>query len=586
VPLEGALWRELAKWVQSTGVRPRPAILLLLALAMPPRARATVYAPMDEAALTAASAAIVTGTVTASAAHRRDGRIVTDATVSVDRILKGTVGPSVVVTTPGGAVGDEAAVVFGAPELAVGDAVLLYLQQTASGEVRTTGLALGAYRLLTAADGTVVATRAVPLAETRPLDQVAATVQALGDPGSPIDGGGTGEPTTAYFTFLGSPPGRWFQADQGQPVRFSVANADVELGPSTSNGVIDASLAAWTNVPTASIELRRGGTTGTSPSVAGGTCDGTSRIQFNDPFGEIPPLDGCFGVLAIGGFCTKGNPGVLDGQQFARIAEGDLTIADGLANCVGRTGYEEIVTHEIGHAIGMGHSSENANESDPVLRDATMYFLVHLDGRGASVRADDVAGISALYPLQVDPNDLDGDGIPNADDVCPDTPAGVAVDTNGCGCGEPGHVVCDDGLVCTLDRCDIGTGRCIGVPVDCTNGDPCLTGHCDEASGCATDPVTGDAAVLCIYSRPFPPLACSGERVPRTVRRLLRRASRLAARSLERDDPTLLAAADRRLARARAVIDRAAARRRKPQAPVCAAALAAFVDEARERLPL
>jgi hypothetical protein len=122
--------------------------------------------------------------------------------------------------------------------------------------------------------------------------------------------------------------------------------------------------------------------------------------------------------------------------------------------------------------------------------------------------------------------------------------------------------------------------------MDCTGGDPCVTGSCDETTGCSTTPVTGDAAVLCVYQRPYPPVACAGDRVPGSVRRRLRHASRLAIRGLASDSPKLLRKADRELARARRAIDRAAARRRRPQEPVCAAALGALVDDARARLPL
>jgi hypothetical protein len=583
--LEGVHWCEPKISVHSSPVA-RTLLLLVVLLAVARSSPATVYAPMDDATLTGASAAIVTGTVTETTARKIGHRIVTETTVAVDRVYKGEVGMTVTLTTPGGTVGDETSVVFGAPRFVDGDAVLLYLQQGPHGEVRTTALALGAYRLETTADGSVVATHAVPLLETRPLDDVEATTQALGDPGSALESG-AGGPTTAPFTFLGSPPGRWFQADQGTPIRLSVANSDAGLGPSVSNAVVDDGLGAWTNVPTASIDLRRGPSTSAAPSVAGGTCDGESVVMFNDPFGEIPPLsNGCFGVLAIGGFCTKGSPTTFDGQQFAHISEGDLTVADGLGSCMDREGFDEVVTHEIGHAIGMGHSSENPNEPNPVLKDATMYFLLHLDGRGAGLRDDDIEGISALYPGGADPNDLDGDGVANGADACPSTPAGTAVDASGCGCDEAGHVACDDGLVCTQDLCDSGSGHCIAPPRDCTGGDPCLTGSCDETTGCTTAAVTGDAAVLCVYDRIYPPVACSGERVPRSVRHRLTRAATLTRHGLERGNPKLLAAADRQLARARKIIDRAAQRRRRPQGAVCAAALGAFVDDARSRLPL
>jgi hypothetical protein len=276
----------------------------------------------------------------------------------------------------------------------------------------------------------------------------------------------------------------------------------------------------------------------------------------------------------------------VNGTTFQKITEGDLTMADGLGDCLQRKGYEEIVTHEVGHVIGLGHSSENPNEPDPNLENATMYFLAHLDGRGATLMEDDIAGVSFIYPVDTDPLDLDGDGVKNDDDDCPSTPPGAAVDARGCSCQDTGHAACDDGLLCTKDLCNATTGGCSTTPIDCTDGDPCLTGTCSEENGCATSPVAGNAAVLCVYQRPYPPPACLGERVPKSIRTLLRKASRLVSRGITKNDPRSFEKADKKLERARKAIDHAASRKKNPQSPVCATALGTLVDDARARLPL
>jgi hypothetical protein len=91
---------------------------------------------------------------------------------------------------------------------------------------------------------------------------------------------------------------------------------------------------------------------------------------------------------------------IVGARTFGRILEGDVTVNQGLDACpnIDVPALGEVMAHEMGHAIGFGHSSEDPNEPDPVLADALMYFRIHGDGRGAATREDDVAGMLAAYP--------------------------------------------------------------------------------------------------------------------------------------------------------------------------------------------
>src|SRR5436190_646599 len=233
------------------------------------------------------------------------------------------------------------------------------------------------------------------------------------------------------------------------------------LGESASLAAIDGALAAWTNVSGASIVLERGGTTTPAPL----SCDGISQIVFGDPFHEMPNPIACSGVLALGGYCTSAEKDVVHGKTFYRITEGNITFNQGFASCPfwNQTNLAEVATHELGHTIGIGHSSEEDN-APPVLKDATMYYRAHFDGRGASVHADDIAAVRFLYPGPGggDPSveDTDGDGIPDAQDNCPAIPNPAQTDTDGDGIGD----LCDP---CPLAPGGAGSCPAAGAAIAC-----------------------------------------------------------------------------------------------------------------------
>ena len=83
-------------------------------------------------------------------------------------------------------------------------------------------------------------------------------------------------------------------------------------------------------------------------------------------------------------------------------------------------------------------------------------------------------GVSYKYHC----NDDDNDGICNAFDDCPNTPAGQGVNPDGCSCTQ---VTVDDGDPCTLDACLNGI---VTNTFQDSDGD----GTCDANDGCPNDP--------------------------------------------------------------------------------------------------
>jgi len=180
------------------------------------------------------------------------------------------------------------------------------------------------------------------------------------------------------------------------------------LGLAESRQAVVEGFNAWNDVASANIMVVDGGLTDdiSTPSEAG-----LHKVRFNDPNNEIsPPMrsptdsTNCGGVLAIGGFLqTPSEQKRFGGTTFSRVLSGNVRFADGWDGCVVWTpcNFAEIAAHEVGHSIGLGHSSEDDPEPSGLLQDATMYFLSHFDGRCATTRSDDVDGVSFIYPLEM-----------------------------------------------------------------------------------------------------------------------------------------------------------------------------------------
>ncbi len=393
---------------------PAAVLMLAVSVSLSSPSVATTFVSLDQEQLAEMSVAAVVGTVVEISSGREavDGGIRTDIRIEVEDVLFGDVDGVVVVREVGGRVGDTEEWTYGTPVYRVGERVVVFLSENDDGTYRTTSMALGKFE---AVDG-----EGESLGLVRDLGEGVQLLDASGDlnrspepeittlsdsvrrqrrhrPDSRRGVAVEPEPllmeeTRSEFAYLGSNPSRWFEPDSGEPIPFAVdhtGDPGPDLGPDRSVAAIHDAFDAWSDVSGSGLEIVEEGVMPEPLPYSG--CGGGNRIVFNDPFDEISDPNRCGGVLAIGGFCTSTEARTVNGTEFRRIRVGKVTFNNGWSNCSGwnRCSLSEVATHEIGHAIGLGHSS---------MPGAIMRASAYLDGRCTDLGDDDVDAARFVYP--------------------------------------------------------------------------------------------------------------------------------------------------------------------------------------------
>lgn len=385
---------------------------------------ATTFLVAHEQQLSQQADTIVVGEVAAvTPQYDRASRTVsTVVRLRISEVLKGEALPSLDLVEWGGNTEEIAAQFFGVPVYWPGEKVVVFASRRPDGTWATTSLALGKYTIVEGGrrsialrdlgPGTLALEwdgRALRPTETRAAYDWSAFRRSILDAVSgrsapramPLKLDATDpEETKALYVApfaLMSSPGRWFEADRGEPVGYFVdPSGDATIGPEETRAAIDAAMAAWSMPPIATLRLQRAG------EAAPGKldCSGPTQIMFNDPQEVLSDPWFCSGILAVGGFCAeKSSTTTVNGVTFPRITTAKILFNNGWGQCPfwNTCNVAEVVTHELGHTIGFGHSGDSR---------ATMFAYAHFDGRCAALRADDLAALSFVYPASANLHDV------------------------------------------------------------------------------------------------------------------------------------------------------------------------------------
>jgi Domain of unknown function (DUF4214)/Putative Ig domain/Ig-like domain from next to BRCA1 gene/Matrixin len=410
-------------------------ILVFSILAVAQSALATTAIMPSDDEMIVGARAIVRGKVL-SVEVGLDGQnlVFTYITLKIKEVLKGQITErKIVIKEPGGEIGNRGSLVFGTPQFARGDRVLLYLDTWQDGSLRVHQMFLGRFSIVQEdGSGELMVTRNLPergvsilgqsdkgsITNRMELNQYAEMVRTrlaanlehsrefeAGAYGStpmlaqPLEYKETDGGDISPQFHLWSPPIRWFQPDSGQSVVFKTNPA----GAPTPQSVADAAAAmgAWSTVPGCALRVSDGGTT-QGCGLFG--LDGENTISFNNCDGYFTGTGTCSsGILAVASIASydPSQTRVVNGVSFAKALESNITFNPFSAcNFGDHCNVQEITTHEMGHALGLHHSWQSSFGGTPTAAEqqATMYWIAHFDGRCASLRTDDINGITFIYP--------------------------------------------------------------------------------------------------------------------------------------------------------------------------------------------
>ena len=339
----------------------------------------------------------------------------TYATIDVSETWKGARpdGP-LVVKMLGGRVADLEMRVEGQARLEIGSTVALWLETRPRDlTLYPAGLWQGVWSIVRDPSGATVAERRGPDGEIR--DRVdLASLRSAARTAPSIAQAYTAVPDevslAANFSFLPPSeggPGRWHEADSGIPVSVDYAAPPAGLGGGIPE--LDAAIAQW-NASGMTLQLRRGVARGPR-CLASFDGDGRISIAFNDPCGEISDAGS---IVGLGGAYMTPVVRVVGGVSFSKIIQGNVVLNNsaGASSFLSQRGcFQDALTHNLGHAIGLGHSAAG----DAMMRPDP---LPTCSSGPSPLASDDLAGGRAIYP-------------PGTGNALPGAPSGLAANVSG-----------------------------------------------------------------------------------------------------------------------------------------------------------
>lgn len=210
--------------------------------------------------------------------------------------------------------------------------------------------------------------------------------------------------TTTGFMEAGGVPGRLLLPDTGQAmlVRYDSQVLPGSLTQAQARQALENALEAWAAVSSLRFKIIENVNFGVAvdsgaPQVIGG--NRILHVQMHDLYNTIAS-DSTLGRGGGGFTVSQGAGGEIDGVAFYPARNRWAVLNHRSSGMDDPLRFEQVLTHEIGHALGLAHSSNDTFEADNRLREAMMFARIESPVRGAELRSYDQDVIGFGYPEQ------------------------------------------------------------------------------------------------------------------------------------------------------------------------------------------
>jgi len=359
---------------------------------------ATYLVPEDRVLIQRADAIVIAAAAESYTRLTPGGIVVTVNRLRIEEVLKGpyNAGTELSLVERGGVFPGHASMFPGAPRYGAGHRYLIFTDLNRDGEAITWGMSIGQFELTRDDAGRRLATHVSGDLAGFDHNLEPYTDRARDEAGfiSWIRGilSRTVDPEPHYFVdairperatrpWVGAPAftgSSYLFAPGGQKFRWANPNATfVTAGSQPSlNGpaAVATAIGQWDAEPNSNVNYQLGAQ---NDAATGGltTADGRNAVLFNDPNNELPA-----GIGGLGGISSASSTYAYEGGSVFQPNEVDVVInstAEFPSGTAIQSCLNSIVTHEIGHTLGLRHADKDPSN--------TMNCTAPLDCSGGAI---------------------------------------------------------------------------------------------------------------------------------------------------------------------------------------------------------